>query len=83
MRIKYIRASTRGRSPALQQDVLVAAGCEKYFANICSGAVPGTEWPGLQAALACMQSEDYPSGVEAGSSGPQHGRSDPAGDSSG
>ncbi len=49
MRIGYARVSTSDQNLNLQQDALQAAGCERLFTDIVSGA--RGERPGLSAAL--------------------------------
>ncbi len=50
MRIGYARVSTPDQSLHLQQDALQAAGCERLFTDVVSGARVAR--PGLTAALA-------------------------------
>lgn len=38
MKIGYARISTHDQTPALQQDALTAAGCERIFTDVISGA---------------------------------------------
>src|SRR4051812_20735172 len=49
MLIGYARISTSDQTPALQQDALAAAGCEKIFTDTASGS--RTDRPGLAEAL--------------------------------
>src|SRR4051812_6294284 len=56
MQIGYARVSTVDQNPALQQDALKAAGCEKIFADEVSGSV--TARRGLDRALAALKPGD-------------------------
>ena len=58
MHIGYARISTPDQNTALQQDALQAAGCEKIYSDICSGATPTAQRPGLQQALAYARPAD-------------------------
>jgi DNA invertase Pin-like site-specific DNA recombinase len=56
MLIGYARISTTDQTIALQQDALLAAGCEKIFADTASGS--RTDRPGLTEALDFVRSGD-------------------------
>jgi len=56
MRIGYARVSTTDQHLNLQQDALQAAGCERLFTDVISGA--RGERPGLTAALQECRSGD-------------------------
>ena len=58
MHIGYTRISTPDQNTALQHDALQAAGCEKSYSDICSGATPTAQRPGLQQALAYARPAD-------------------------
>ena len=58
MHIGYTRISTPDQNTALQHDALQAAGCEKIYSDICSGATPTAQRPGLQQALAYARPAD-------------------------
>ena len=58
MHIGYTRISTPDQEAALQHDALQAAGCEKSYSDICSGATPTAQRPGLQQALAYARPAD-------------------------
>ena len=58
MHIGYARISTPDQNTALQHDALQAAGCEKIYSDICSGATPTAQRPGLQQALAYARPAD-------------------------
>ena len=58
MHIGYTRISTPDQEAALQHDALQAAGCEKIYSDICSGATPTAQRPGLQQALAYARPAD-------------------------
>src|ERR1039458_10241945 len=49
MRIGYARVSTADQNPALQEDALQKAGCEKIFRDIASGAADSRK--GLSEAI--------------------------------
>lgn len=55
-RIGYARISTSDQDTALQTDALRAAGCERIFEDIASGAK--TDRPGLTEALAYLREGD-------------------------
>jgi DNA invertase Pin-like site-specific DNA recombinase len=48
-KIGYMRVSTADQDLGLQRDALIAAGCEKIYEDVISGAA--TERPGLKDAL--------------------------------
>lgn len=56
MQIGYARISTHDQNLALQNDALAAAGCEKIFTDVASGAA--TERAGLADALTHLRSGD-------------------------
>lgn len=56
MKIGYARISTQDQSPALQEDALRGAGCERIFLDIASGA--RADRPQLQAALDFVREGD-------------------------
>ena len=56
MLVGYARVSTAEQSLALQQDALTAAGCERLFTDVASGAA--AERDGLTAALAYVRAGD-------------------------
>ena len=56
MLIGYARISSHDQNLALQRDALEAAGCEKIFTDVASGADPAR--PGLASALAHLRSGD-------------------------
>jgi DNA invertase Pin-like site-specific DNA recombinase len=56
MLIGYARVSTADQTLALQQDALLAAGCEKIFTDTASGS--RTDRPGLSEALDFARSGD-------------------------
>lgn len=56
MLIGYARVSTADKTLALQTDALTAAGCEKLFTDVASGA--RTERPGLDQAIAFCRPGD-------------------------
>ncbi len=56
MNIGYCRISTQDQSLALQKDALAAAGCDRTFEDIASGALD--ERPGLIQALSFVRKGD-------------------------
>src|SRR4051812_7722248 len=56
MLVGYVRVSTQDQTPALQQDALEKAGCERVFTDTASGAK--AERQGLEEALAFMRPGD-------------------------
>lgn len=56
MKIGYARISTTDQNLALQEDALLAAGCEKIFVDKISGATK--ERPGLSQALEYVREQD-------------------------
>jgi DNA invertase Pin-like site-specific DNA recombinase len=56
MLIGYARVSTLDQTLALQQDALTAAGCERIFTDIASGA--RTDRPGFTEALSHLRAGD-------------------------
>jgi DNA invertase Pin-like site-specific DNA recombinase len=56
MLIGYARISTLDQTPALQQDALRAAGCERIFTDTASGV--RTDRPGLTDALGHLRQGD-------------------------
>ncbi|WP_136192967.1 recombinase family protein [Actinomyces procaprae] len=54
--IGYARVSTPGQSLDLQVDALTAAGAQRIYSDVASGAI--TARPGLDAALASLTSGD-------------------------
>lgn len=56
MLVGYARVSTRDQNPALQLDALKAAGCEKTYQEMASGAQ--RDRPELKAALDYMRQGD-------------------------
>lgn len=56
MKIGYVRVSTEDQSGDLQRDALAAAGCEKFFSDVASGAK--TERDGLSDAIAFARPGD-------------------------
>ncbi len=56
MQVGYARVSTRDQSSTLQTDALVAAGCERTFLEMASGA--SRDRPELKAALSYLRAGD-------------------------
>ncbi|MHB2029828.1 MAG: recombinase family protein, partial [Acidimicrobiales bacterium] len=56
MQIGYARISTHDQNLALQNDALAAAGCEKIFTDVASGAK--TSRAGLASALTHLRAGD-------------------------
>jgi DNA invertase Pin-like site-specific DNA recombinase len=56
MKIGYARISTQGQSLDLQRDALTAAGCEKIFEDVASGAKDARQ--GLAEAIAYARDGD-------------------------
>ena len=56
MKIGYARVSTRNQNPALQVDALKAAGCERIYQDIASGAK--TARPALDELLGHLRAGD-------------------------
>jgi len=56
MRVGYARISTSDQSPALQEDALQKADCEKVFLEVASGS--RSDRPQLKAALAFLREGD-------------------------
>ena len=56
MLIGYARVSTLDQTLALQQDALLAAGCQELYTDTVSGSV--TERPGLTDALSHLRTGD-------------------------
>jgi DNA invertase Pin-like site-specific DNA recombinase len=56
MKIGYARASTREQNPALQVDALKAAGCERIYQDVASGAK--TARPALDELLGHLRAGD-------------------------
>ena len=56
MNIGYMRVSTADQDLSLQRDALTAAGCEKIYEDVISGAA--TERPGLKDALDYVREGD-------------------------
>ncbi|MFN7571522.1 MAG: recombinase family protein [Betaproteobacteria bacterium] len=56
MKIGYARVSTRDQNPALQVDALKAAGCERIYQDVASGAK--TARPALDELLGHLRADD-------------------------
>lgn len=56
MKIGYVRVSARDRNPALQVDALKAAGCERIYQDVASGAK--TARPALDELLGHLRPGD-------------------------
>ena len=56
MKIGYARISTRDQNPALQLDALKAAGCERVYQDVASGAK--TARPALDEMLGQLRADD-------------------------
>lgn len=56
MRIGYARVSTQDQNLALQRDALAAAGCERVYEDVASGA--GVHRPGLERAMDMLRQGD-------------------------
>ena len=56
MLVGYMRVSTAEQNLALQRDALAAAGCERFYEDICSGTVATR--PGLTRALDVLREGD-------------------------
>ena len=68
MLVGYARVSTADQSLDPQTDALTAAGCEKLFTDVASGA--RTERPGVGAGVSVLPDGRYAGGLEARSDGP-------------
>lgn len=56
MKIGYARVSTDDQTVALQVDALIAAGCDKVFEEVASGA--RSDRPVLATAMQFLRKED-------------------------
>ena len=56
MLVGYMRVSTAEQSLAMQRDALAAAGCERFYEDICSGTI--ADRPGLARALEALRAGD-------------------------